>query len=183
MKNLTPEDVTIDLILHPEHIPVRGNLIVSGDDTQDRIDEDAVLARLEYDLWAWCSVEVKATWTAKNGETFSGSEYLGGCSYSGEADFKTGGYYEGMVEAAIAELNSKLASTRAAVNPETAYAVIYWQGGITDIQSVHLTEAGAEKAWLEAWGVETVEEAERLEAVAIEALSDCWQVEICPLKE
>lgn len=55
--------------------------------------------------WAWCKVRVTAQWIAPDGTTFEGHDYLGGCSYRSEEDFKQpGGYYDDMKKEAYADL-------------------------------------------------------------------------------
>jgi hypothetical protein len=82
--------IRITLHVEPETEPVRGNALVSGDDALDRACEDELLARLERgDEWAWCQVGV----TVAVGD-LSATQWLGGCSYEGEADFRAGGYYD-----------------------------------------------------------------------------------------
>lgn len=98
------DEIEIEIVLHEEDIPVRGNAMASGDDKLDRRVENAIIRRLDNgDLWAWCTVEVRATF-----DGYSGSTYLGGCSYKNEKDFKKGGYYEDMVREAITELEAEL---------------------------------------------------------------------------
>lgn len=48
------------------------------------------------DEWVWCRVTVVAIWTDPEGNEHTCHEYLGGCSYASEADFKAGGYYTDM---------------------------------------------------------------------------------------
>jgi len=106
IKTLTAQDVEFVLECEEEHIPVRGNLSVSGDDAQDRKDENKVLRQLEYgNQWAWCSVKM----TAKYKE-FEGVDYLGGCSYKSEKDFREGGYFEDMKVQALEALNTNIAN-------------------------------------------------------------------------
>ncbi len=91
---------TIELRIHEEDDNVRGNAIASGDPDLDKSVEDEILARLEYDLWAWCCVEVRATYLG-----VTGSAWLGGCSYKDEKEFKSeGGYYDSMVADALDDL-------------------------------------------------------------------------------
>lgn len=92
----------------PEEIGVRGNAMASGDDAQDKEVEDQIIADLEGgNEWAWCSVKVTASLTI-DGETFAGSDYLGCCSYASEVDFKNGGYFEDMQNAASEDLLTRL---------------------------------------------------------------------------
>lgn len=47
--------------------------------------------------WAWCSVTVIVAF-----QTFEEREYIGGCSYQNEQEFKApGGYYDDLVEECI----------------------------------------------------------------------------------
>lgn len=95
--------IDYEIKIHPEDMPVRGN-VCAIDEDQDREAEDYVLAELERgNDWAWCMVEVRAT-VEINGQTFHGSDYLGGCSYDSEEDFKRGGYYEQMCDQAREDL-------------------------------------------------------------------------------
>jgi len=102
LRELTQDEVTFELHVHQEDIPVRGNAICSRDDERDAEVEDDIIVRLNNgDVWAWCYVEVRAAW---NG--FAESDYLGGCSYAGEDDFRTpGGYFDDMKETALDNLN------------------------------------------------------------------------------
>lgn len=65
--------------------------------------------------WAWCRVQVHATWTdPETGKEYEGNDYLGGCSYASKEDFKQpGGYYDDMVNAAYDDLMSKVEEDRA----------------------------------------------------------------------
>jgi hypothetical protein len=106
---LTVNDVIITLTAEEEDMGVRGNYVASGDDEQDKEDEDEIIRDYESgNLWAWCVAHV--TVRPKDGRlaTFSGDDYLGGCSYANEQDFKEGGYYEDMVNTALSELNRLL---------------------------------------------------------------------------
>ena len=59
----------------------------------------AILDEAEWNVWAWCCVEVRLRIL---GAEFS--EYLGGCSYADEEDFCTpGGYYDDMCATVRAE--------------------------------------------------------------------------------
>lgn len=118
---LTVADVVVTISAEPDDLPVRGNAMASGDADADREVEDEILARLDRgDAWAWASVRVRATWTAPSGRTYHGDAHLGGCSYADEADFRTGGYYEQMVEEALDDLNASLADLRADLAPQRA---------------------------------------------------------------
>lgn len=93
----------IKLEVLPEDVPVRGNALASGDDRIDEQCENAILARLAAgDPWAWCIVRV--TVQAEDGR--EESEFLGGCSYANEAEFRAGGYFDDMVKSCLERLNS-----------------------------------------------------------------------------
>lgn len=78
---LTESEVTFTVELEPEDTPVRGNAMASGDDDADREVEDEIIERLDRgDISAWCCLKVTATWTAPDGTTLDGVDYLGCCS-------------------------------------------------------------------------------------------------------
>lgn len=104
MKTLKLSDLKIELIIKQDDIPVHGNAIASGDDLYDKEVEDEILNRLENgDYWAWCSVEVRATYKG-----LAASDYLGACSYANEQDFKEGGYYTDMCDNVLADIQEQL---------------------------------------------------------------------------
>lgn len=89
----------------PEDCEVRGNALASGDDAEDRREEDRILAELERgNTWAWCTARVVAEYAGLIGE-----DYLGCCSYRDEADFRApGGYFDDMMATALEELAESL---------------------------------------------------------------------------
>jgi len=101
------DEAKICIRAEPDDLPVRENAMVSGYDAFDREVEDGILARLDDgDAWAWAAVTVTVTWGA-----FTASDHLGACSYADERDFRQpGGYYDDMVEKALAELNLAIQS-------------------------------------------------------------------------
>lgn len=100
-------DIKIELFVDYYDLPVRGNCIASGCDALDKKTEDELINRLESgDVWAWADVEVRVSLlcpTCGNCRT-SASEYLGGCSYASEAEFKTCGYYRDLISACLSAL-------------------------------------------------------------------------------
>lgn len=93
----------IELFCEPEDLQVRGNAQASGDDADDRSVEDQILADLESgNDWAWCCTHVRVTYQGN-----SVDQYLGGCSYASEKDFRAGDYFTDMVDECIAELNKR----------------------------------------------------------------------------
>lgn len=103
MKTLKISDVQFEIICHPEHVQVKGNAVASGDDDFDKKVENKIIRQLENgNTWAWCTVEVKATY-----KSLEASDFLGCCSYKHEKDFMSGGYYEQMKETAFDALKTK----------------------------------------------------------------------------
>lgn len=104
MKTLTENDVKIELIAEYDHIPVRGNAIDSGDSEYNKHVEDQIIDRLESgDVWAWASVEVRATYKG-----LTASTYLGACCYADEQDFINDGYYQDMVNEVVEDINNQI---------------------------------------------------------------------------
>lgn len=105
----TQSQVTFEIIQHEEDAAIRGNCLASGDDKEDEKCALAIEASLRAgNLWAWCTVEVRATYKG-----FSASDYLGACSYKSERDFKRGGYYEDMCNVAYTDLIDQIKAVRA----------------------------------------------------------------------
>lgn len=107
----TMGDCHFELIATPDYEPVRGNAVASGDEALDRKIEDTILERLDGgDVWAWALVEVRCNW-----ESFEGSDYMGGCSYEDEEDFRefSGGYFEDMKERAYSDMIAKIEALNA----------------------------------------------------------------------
>lgn len=101
MKRFNEKEVVYTITAEMDNLEVWGNALVSGDEVADKECEDEILRRLENgDVWAWASVEVKASW---NG--FEGTDYLGCCSYRDEKAFcQEGGYFEDMKSQALEDL-------------------------------------------------------------------------------
>ena len=107
-KTLTQHEVQVQLTVLPEEdVPVTGNACYSGDENFDQMVEHEILARLEQDdIWAWAMVGVSVAWEGQHS-----TEYLGCCCYESEEDFRNNsGYFEDMVEEALANLNKRLHS-------------------------------------------------------------------------
>lgn len=103
MRELTIEDVEITLECWPEQEPIEGNCSAIDDET-DRATEEWIHAQLDSgNDWAWCTAKVTVRW-----EGFEGTDYLGCCSYPSEKDFRQGGYYDDMVQAALDNLNDEV---------------------------------------------------------------------------
>ena len=112
-RDLRADEVTFTVHIESETTPVEGNASAWGDGTDEPYWQ-SIRERLEQgDIWAWCSVEVRADW---NG--YTGSDYLGGCCYADEADFRQpGGYFDDMKVAALAQLNDKVRAAWETVAP------------------------------------------------------------------
>lgn len=91
----------------PEDSPVRGNAMASGDNAFDQECEDKILADLEWNEWAWCTVKVTATFGP-----WEGTDYLGCCSYQDEEGFKQGGYWKDMQHQAFTDLLAQMDHAR-----------------------------------------------------------------------
>ncbi len=103
----TIEQVKFTIEALDEHIPVRGNVMVSGDDEADKEEEDKIIERLENgDIWAWCCVRVAVSYKG-----CTGTDYSGCCTYNDEKDFiDNSGYFEDMKQTAFNELIDELQS-------------------------------------------------------------------------
>lgn len=105
-RKLAAEEVTFTVGFEPEDMPVRCNVMASGDDVLDKEAEDEIIARLDRDDYlAWCCVKVTATW-----KEWSGVVYLGCCSFDSEEDFTklNSDYYDDLKETALEDLNREL---------------------------------------------------------------------------
>lgn len=92
---------TITLTAEPEDIPIRGNVLCSGDDEIDRQAENDVQQDLDSgNECAWCCMHVKVSYLG-----LEANEYLGACSCKSLEDFKChSGYYEEMIQSALEQL-------------------------------------------------------------------------------
>ena len=107
LRKLTKNDVEFVLTIEDDDTPLEG-AFSSDDPEADRNLVKELKHRLDRgDVWAWCTVIVTARW-----KNWRGIATLGACSYDDEADFKSGGgYYEGMCEDAVEDLNNRIHST------------------------------------------------------------------------
>lgn len=88
--------VEVNRRIEPEDIPVRGNVMSSGDDRADREAEDAVLEQLDQgNTAAWCYAVAEVTiglsddgrMPPRSGaHVWTGRDTLGGCSYASEEE-------------------------------------------------------------------------------------------------
>lgn len=113
MRKLIKDEVEFKLEVLPEETEVRGNYICSGDDEQDKLDEDEIIERLNNnDVTAWCLLKVTATWN--DIEAF---DYMGGCSFSTglmgseiEKEAESMAEDHGMYDSALDNLNAEISS-------------------------------------------------------------------------
>ena len=76
-----------------------------GDDDLDRKEVARIKRRYAAgDRWAWCITRVTVECGSFTGE----SDWLGGCSYASEEDFKKSDYYKGMQREARENLLNQL---------------------------------------------------------------------------
>jgi flagellar biosynthesis/type III secretory pathway protein FliH len=111
IQKLIETEAEISIHVHPEDLPVRGNYIVSGDEAYDKEQEDKLLAEMEWNEWAWCTVEVKAKW-----EGLTASAFLGGVVEKHEESFRANGYFDDMKHEAISELVQQVAKITQKIN-------------------------------------------------------------------
>ncbi len=100
----TITQVEFEVIAHNEDTPVKGNASAIDDETDNETD-DYINEELENgNIWAWCTIEVKARYKG-----YSASDYLGCCSYKSKEDFMTeDGYYPDMKQLAYDNLIEEL---------------------------------------------------------------------------
>lgn len=111
-RNKLRERATIEWVYRPCDIPVRGEVMASGDDAFDKECEDEILARIDAgDEWAWFSAECCASYG-----THSASDYMSGCSYADEADWMSDLYAQDMIGEAIEQLARSLEIDAAAID-------------------------------------------------------------------
>jgi len=112
MRELTAKDVTFVVYYEAGDIPVRGNVLASGDDAIDKAAEDEILARLDNgDATAWCVLWVTADW-----EGYLGRTSLGCCSFGPNdnmRDLEAFAYEDDMYADALADLNAVIARHKA----------------------------------------------------------------------
>lgn len=99
----TINDVDFEILVHPEDTPVEGNASAIDEETDEQIANNIYEQLDNGNIWAWCTVEVKASYKG-----ISASDYLGCCSYKDEADFKNDGYYKDMKQIAFDNLIEEL---------------------------------------------------------------------------
>ena len=101
-----PKTHTYEYALEVEQddTPIRGHF-TTDEPARDRELEDELIARLDSgDVWAWCSVRVIAT---RDDGRIGRSDWLGGCSYASEADYRAcSGYFDDQCHEAISDADA-----------------------------------------------------------------------------
>lgn len=101
------KNANIEIECLPEHMPVKGSFD-SGDEKLDIEQENKIYAELESgNQWAWCTVHVIAKYRG-----FMSDNYLGGCNYESENQFRDDDYYKSMLDLAIQELAETIISAK-----------------------------------------------------------------------
>lgn len=103
MRKLLESEVEFSFECLPEESHPRDHF-ASGEEQYDREDIAKVLEELEKgNEWGWCCIKVTAKW-----KQFTGSDFLGCCSYSSQKDFETDEYYSDMKTQALEALNNAI---------------------------------------------------------------------------
>ncbi len=98
--------VSIKLEVKQSDIPVKGNVMVSGDSAYDRKVENEILKRLnDGDIAAWFDALVTVCIEWDDSEftyEYEGTDSLGCCNYASIQQFvkQSGGYFEDMIDQA-----------------------------------------------------------------------------------
>ena len=106
---------SMKIMPRPEHVYYELEAREEYDSPEDHFTDpdDAAFCHNQLargNMWGWCCAHVMAKFTTDEGEEIVGDDWLGGCSYLSEEDFKQpGGYYDDMKKEAYAELCKKLA--------------------------------------------------------------------------
>ncbi len=92
-------ELEFEVIAHPEETIVRGNAMASGDDAFDAQFEAHILADMQWNQWAWCTIEVRGLWNS-----IEVSEFLGCCCYGCKKDFLADGYFTDMFNRVVEQI-------------------------------------------------------------------------------
>lgn len=94
------KDVEFNVFSLAEDIPVEGNASAIDPKTDKKIANEIYKQLENGNEWAWCTVKVECNYRG-----FTGTAYLGACSYKNHKDFiANSGYYEDMKDKAYQEL-------------------------------------------------------------------------------
>lgn len=144
--------ITYEIECEQDQSDFRGHF-ASGEDELDRALEAEIAKRLDRgDIWAWCCVRVVAI--ADNGDR-AYSDWLGGCCYGSEADYRTNsGYFTDQCAEARANLCTVEQSHRQGIqtryfgptNTKGARVKVWAQAGARYISWDHALNADANHA-------------------------------------
>lgn len=111
MRTLNRSRARFYIEVQQDDTPVEGNASAWGE-PEDSDYAAEISARLNRgDIWAWALVRVVCTYP---GLPFEGEDYLGGCCYRDEADFRQpDGYFDQMCDLAWEDLNRQAEKVRA----------------------------------------------------------------------
>lgn len=115
LRLLTADEVQFNLQIHDEDLPLKGNVMASGDDELDERVVKETQAELDKgNRWAWCCVVVTAKWKSWTGTAVCGCiSYFDhtneeGVVLDGEAQFNDDGEYDCMKKEALEALNEEV---------------------------------------------------------------------------
>lgn len=94
--------VEIELTCESEDMPYEGNASAIGPEEDAETNEWIRSELASGNEWAWCVAHVRVTF-----QGLTSDQYLGGCSYKGEKDFRDN-EMPNMVDEAIDEINRRL---------------------------------------------------------------------------
>lgn len=98
---ITKEEATISVSAGDEDVSIKQVAKETGD-AEDFIT--SVKKNLKNSKWGWCCATIRATYKG-----FTGSAYLGQCSYLNKEDFiANSGYYDQLVAEAVENLNEDI---------------------------------------------------------------------------
>lgn len=106
LRMFKPEEVRFFIAVREDDLPLRGNVLASGDEEADLEAERNVGEALERgEVWSWALIRVSAWWAG-----FDGDDYLGACSYASEQAFlDDDSYLPDMLAEALDEMLRKIA--------------------------------------------------------------------------
>ena len=106
VRALTEDEVEFAIDCVPEDIPIQGNASAVDEETDAQVEKEIRDQIAHGNEWAWCVVRLTARWAG-----YEGYDYLGGCSYGSEEQFKNpDGYYPDMKARALEDLNEIVAA-------------------------------------------------------------------------
>lgn len=103
---ISDPEVTIEISAHEEKMPIEGNALNSGNELQDRQEEERIRKDLAAgNRWAWCTAYVRVTYR----DEIHADAYAPCCSYQDEQEFREDPHCADMVRSCLLEINRRLA--------------------------------------------------------------------------